>query len=137
MFRFFGIALIVLGLGIGVLPQFTDCYSQGLTSTLANDTVQPMKCHWTAEAEIAIAIPLIGVGAVLTANRRKRTVMSVSILGVLLGAMAIALPSALIGTCVIPTHICNTAMKPALNALGSLAMIGSLGAMVVARKARE
>jgi hypothetical protein len=137
MFRFFGIALIVLGLGIGIIPQFTDCYSQGLTSTLANGTTQPMKCHWTAEAEIAVAVPLFGVGAVLTANRRKRTVISVSILGVLLGAMAIALPSGLIGTCATPTHICNTAMKPSLNILGSLAIICSLGAILLGRKAKE
>lgn len=134
MNRVFGIALVGLALAIAIVPHFTDCYSQGHLLTLANGNTQPMKCHWTAQAEIAVGIPLVGVGAMLSFSRRKGITSGLSAMGVILGAMAIALPYSLIGTCVAPTHICNTAMKPALTALGSAGILGSLGAMLSARR---
>ncbi len=137
MFKVLGIALVVLALGIGVLPQFTDCLSQGQLTTLANGTQQPMKCHWSAQAEIAVAIPLAAVGVMMTTSRRKGVLTSLSVTGIVLGAMAIAIPAGLIGTCGMATHICNTAMKPAINVLGALAMAGSLGMMILSRKAND
>jgi hypothetical protein len=134
MNKILGITLVVLALAIAVVPHFTDCYSQGNLVTLANGNTQPMKCHWTAQSEIAVGIPLAGIGAMLAFSRRKSTAMGLSVIGVVLGAMALALPYSLIGTCIAPTHICNTAMKPALTILGSLGIIGSLGAVMSARK---
>ena len=134
MNRVLGIALVGLALAIAIVPHFTDCYSQGHLLTLANGNTQPMKCHWTAQAEIAVGIPLVGVGAMLSFSRRRGIASGLSVMGIMLGAMALALPYSLIGTCAAPTHICNTAMKPALTALGSVAIVGSLGAMVLARK---
>ena len=69
MNKIFGIALIVLALGIGIIPHYTDCLSQGNTLTLANGKTQPMKCHWSAQAEIGAAIPLGLMGAVLITSR--------------------------------------------------------------------
>jgi hypothetical protein len=137
MIRFLGVALIVLALGIGITPQFTDCLSQGQVSTLTNGTTQPMKCHWTAQGEIAVAVPLAGVGIFMAASRRKMMLITLGVVGVLMGAMAIALPNGLIGTCAVQTHLCNTAMKPILDITGSLTIIGSLAAMVIARKVKE
>jgi hypothetical protein len=96
-----------------------------------------MKCHWTGIAEVGVAIPLLTVGAVMTANRRKQNMMTMGILGIVLGAMAIAFPNGLIGVCATPTMTCHTVMKPALTVFGSLAIVGSLGAMVLARKAKD
>jgi len=47
MYKFLGIALIVLALGIGIVPHHTDCLSQGSTLSLDNGRTQPMKCHWS------------------------------------------------------------------------------------------
>jgi hypothetical protein len=135
--RFLGIALIVLALGIGIVPHYTDCLSQGNTVALANGKTQPMKCHWTAQGEIAVAAPLAALGIVATVSRRKETLRGSGALGIVLGAVALALPLNLIGTCAMPTHICNTAMKPSILALGSLAIVGSLGVMLVAQKAKN
>ena len=129
-----GVTLVVLALAIAIVPHYTDCLSQGSLLTLANGNTQPMKCHWTAQAEIAVGVPLVAVGAMLSFSRRKGMATGLSVMGVILGAMALALPYSLIGTCMAPTHICNTAMKPALTVLGSLVIIGSLGAMISARK---
>ncbi len=134
MNRILGIALVVFALGLAVVPHFTDCYSQGNVLKLANGNTQPMKCHWTAQAEIAVGIPLAAVGVMLPFSRRKGMAAGLSVTGVALGAMALSLPYALIGTCSAPTHICNTAMKPALTALGSVAVLSSLGALVLTRK---
>jgi hypothetical protein len=137
MTKFLGIALIVLALGIGIVPHYTDCYSQGKVLTLANGNTQPMKCHWSAQAEVAVAVPLGGVGIMMTAGRRKGTIWSLSSMGILLGATAIALPNGIIGTCSGPTMFCNTAMKPALNVLGALTIVGGGVAIVLTRKNKD
>jgi hypothetical protein len=137
MNKVLGVALVAMALAIAVVPHFTDCLSQGNLVTLANGATQPMKCHWSAQAAIGLGIPLVGVGAILTVSKRKSTLFGISILGVILGAMVIAVPNALIGTCGMAAHICNTAMKPSLNVLGSLAIVGSLGGMVSATRSKS
>ncbi len=132
--KILGIALVVVALAIALVPQFTDCLSQGQMVALANGTKQPMKCHWSAQAEIAVGAPLVAVGAILPFSRRRGTTRSLAVLGIVLGAVAIALPYSLSGTCAMPTHFCNTAMKPALTALGSVAIVGSLGVMLSASR---
>ncbi len=132
--KILGITLVVVALAIALVPHFTDCYSQGKTVALANGTQQPMKCHWSAQAEIAVGAPLVAVGAILPFSRRKDMTRSLSVLGIVLGGVALALPYSLIGTCGMPTMLCNTAMKPALTALGSVAVVGGLGVMLSASR---
>jgi hypothetical protein len=130
MNRFLGITLIVLALGLGVAPHYTDCLSQGNVVTLANGKTQPMKCHWTAQAEIAAAVPVAGLGVVLATKRRKANMMSLGVLGVALGVVPILLATNLIGTCALATHICNTTMKPIIMAAGGLISLTSLGVVI-------
>ena len=63
MNRVLGIVLVIFALGIAIVPHFTDCFSQGSVLKLANGNTQPMKCHWTAQAEIAVGVPLAGPSA--------------------------------------------------------------------------
>jgi hypothetical protein len=130
MNRFLGITLIVLALGLGIAPHYTDCLSQGATVTLANGKTQPMKCHWTAQAEIAAAVPVAGLGVVLATKRRKANMMILGVLGVALGIVPILLATNLIGTCALGTHICNTTMKPIITAVGGLISVTSLGVVI-------
>jgi len=134
--RFLGIALIVLALGIGIVPHYTDCLSQGNQVALANGKTQPMKCHWTAQGEIAVAAPLGVLGIVTLASKRKSSLRGAGVMGIALGAVALALPLNLVGTCAMPTHICNTTMKPAILALGSVSILGSLGIILSAQRAK-
>ncbi len=120
MNKFIGIALIILALAIGIVPQHTDCLSQGNTVTLANGKTQPMKCHWAAQAEIAIAAPLGIVGALLIPRRKKENTRDLTIIGIVLGVVAILIPTQIIGVCAMPTHICVTTMEPALIILGGI-----------------
>jgi hypothetical protein len=135
--KLFGITLIVLALVIAVLPFFTDCQSQDKSLTLANGKIVPMKCHWSGIADIGVAVPLLAVGVIMTASRRKNILMTMGILGIILGALVIAFPNWLIGVCPTPTMICHTVMNPGLTVLGSLAIVASLGAIFLARKAKD
>ncbi|MBI2831621.1 MAG: DUF4418 family protein [Chloroflexi bacterium] len=137
MFKVFGIALLVLAIAIAVVPTFTDCQSHGKFVTLANGNQASMKCHWTGIAEIGAAVPLLVVGAMMTASRRRNNLTSLSVLGVVLGGIAVAFPSGLIGVCQTPTMTCVTTMKPALVSMGGLAVGISLLGLVLSRKASE
>ena len=137
MNKFLGIALIVIALAIAIVPFFTDCQSQGKTLTTDTGKTVPMKCHWTGIAEIGVAVPLLAVGAIMTASRRKGDLRNLGILGIILGAMAIAFPAGLIGVCQTPTMLCHSAMQTSLIVLGSLAIVGSIVAVVLSRKTNE
>lgn len=118
--------LIVLGLAIAIVPLFTDCFSQGLTVKLANGNVQPMKCHWTALAEIGVGASLAVAGILNFLSKQKETSRALSILGIGAGTLAILFPTAIIGVCAKPTMICNLIMRPTLIALGAITIVTSV-----------
>lgn len=132
-----GIGLVVLALAAGILPIFTDCQSQGKAIELANGKTVPMKCHWTGVGELALAVPLVGVGAVMVVGRRKETLRSLSIIGALLGVMVILLAARLIGVCANPDMVCKSVMQPALIFIGVLITAGSLLGLVLSRRAGQ
>jgi hypothetical protein len=122
--RAIGIILIVAAIGIAVVPQFTDCQSQGKALTLQNGKTVPMKCHWTAQAALGLALPLAIVGAITTFSRRRSNAGNLGIVGVGLGSLAILLPTALIGVCANPDMLCNSIMLPFLVLTG-IVVIGA------------
>jgi hypothetical protein len=134
MHKFLGVSLMVLAVALMVLPAFSDCQSQGKALTTSTGKEIPMKCHWTGLAEIGVGVPLLAVGAMMTVNRRRSNGMNLGFMGILLGGLAIAFPAFIIGVCATPTMICHTLMKPALMTLGSVAVVGSLAAVVTSRK---
>jgi hypothetical protein len=125
-----GIILILLALAIAIVPQFTDCEAQGHSIVLPNGATIPMKCHWTARAEIATAVPLVAVGGMIAASNRQRTVRALAAVGILLGVMSLLLPATLIGVCPNPDMLCNMVMRPALMFAGVLAIAISLVALL-------
>ncbi|MBI5304760.1 MAG: DUF4418 family protein [Chloroflexi bacterium] len=134
MKKVLSISLIVLALGIAVIPLFTDCESQGRHLTLQNGSQVPMKCHWTAIAEIGVGITLGLTGFLMLRSKQKETDRSLSALGVTSGALAILFPTALIGVCANPTMICNMIMRPTMILAGTLAIAISLGLLLNTRK---
>lgn len=118
--KFVGLLMVVLAIAVGIVPMFTDCESQGRMIELGNGRMISMKCHWTARAELAMALPLAVVGGIELFSKRKETGIVLSILGAVLGVLIILLPTALIGVCANPEMICNMIMKPALILGGSV-----------------
>jgi hypothetical protein len=130
-----GIIFVVLALAIGVVPQFTNCSAQGRSLELANGRTTPMKCYWTAQAELAVAGPLLLVGGLVIFNRRKETQRTLSVVGALLGVFAILLPTSLIGVCASDEMLCNILMKPTLVFSGvAVVTAGLLGLVLVGRE---
>ncbi|MFB0535360.1 MAG: DUF4418 family protein [Anaerolineae bacterium] len=118
--------IIVLAILIGAIPQFTDCQSQGRALTLANGKQVSMKCHWTGQGELALAVPFVAVGALMGFSRRKESQRNLGLVGIVLGVLVILLPTALIGVCASPDMLCNSVMRPALILLGSVVTAISL-----------
>src|SRR5512136_1093385 len=129
-----GIVIVVLALVVGIVPQFTDCQSQGKALTLANGNTVPMKCHWTAMAALGMAVPLLALGGVMAFSRRKETQRALSMLGVAMGAVVTLLPTALFGVCANGMMLCNNTMQPTLIFSGVLIGATSLVTLVLARK---
>jgi hypothetical protein len=92
-----------------------------------------MKCHWTGLAELALSIPLAAVGLMMIFSRKQESRRVLGITGIVLGIMAILLPTALIGVCMDPHMTCVSIMKPALILAGALALGIGLVVLVVAR----
>jgi hypothetical protein len=134
-----GIVVVVLALVIGIVPQFTNCQYAGSSLQLANGKTAPMKCFWTAQAELAVAGPLVVLGGVLAFTRRRETRGLLSLMGVVLGAFTIALPTDLIGVCsaTMKSAACNTIEQPTLILSGGLVIVASLVGLVIARRQKE
>ena len=132
-----GILLIVLALAIGIVPLFTDCLANGRSLTTTDGKVVPMKCHWTALAEIGIAIPLGLVGIFNITSKRKETLRTLSGFGGTLGLLAVLFPTVLIGVCANPAMPCNMIEEPLLIMSGILVMAVSLVILVNSRKVME
>jgi hypothetical protein len=120
------VILAILAILTAVIPQFGDCESQGKMLTLPNGKQVSMKCHWSARAEIAMGIPLLGVAGALGFSRRKETRRALTLVGLLLGALVIAIPNLLIGVCSGPDMTCRVILYPATLLLGGLIIVGSL-----------
>lgn len=136
MIKALAISIILLAVAVAVVPQFTDCASQGKAVTLASGKEIPMKCHWAARSEIATGVPLVVVGSLMALGRRRETVRNLSVLGVVLGVFVILLPTSIIGVCTTPTMLCRTVMQPALLALGGLTVAASGAAAFLSHSGR-
>jgi hypothetical protein len=121
-----GILMIALALVIAIVPIFTDCLANGRSLTTADGRSVPMKCHWTALAEIGLAIPLALVGILNFTSKRKETLRSLNLIGLALGALVILFPTVLIGVCANPMMECNMIEKPTLILSGIVVMGASL-----------
>jgi hypothetical protein len=132
-----GFSLIALALIIGIVPLFTDCLSQGRMLTTDTGKTVPMKCHWTAIAEIAPAVALGMVGLFNIFGKKKDTFTASNILGIALGAFVIAFPTYLIGVCPNNAMICNMIMKPTLIAGGTLTIAACAAALISAFQMKE
>ena len=74
-----------------------------------------MKCHWTARAEIAVAVPLLLCGVIILRSRRKESWRQQAVMSMVLGVFVVLLPTVLIGVCAKPDMVCRALMKPMLT----------------------
>jgi len=131
------VLIVILAILIGTLPHFFNCQYDGKALTLENGRQVPMKCYWTAQASLAVAVPLLVVGLLIAFSRQKETLRALTLVGAILGTMVILLPTRLIGVCQHPGASCNLVMKPALIFAGSLVIGVSLVCLVISQRSME
>ena len=119
MNKVLGVAIMGLALATIITPQFLNCYAHGYMLTLASGTTTPMKCLWSARAEIATGVPLLGIGAMMLFVHGKESLRYLGTLGTILSIFVLLIPTVLIGTCK-SMMVCNTVMRPSLMVFGSL-----------------
>jgi hypothetical protein len=88
-------------------------------------------------AELALAAPLLFVGLSMFVSKRKETKRLLAMLGVVIGAVIVAIPTMLIGVCAMADMICNSIMRPALVLAGILVMALSLVSWVLVERSTE
>ncbi len=128
------VILIILALFIAIFPQFFDCESHDRSLVLQDGRTVPMKCHWTARAEIVVGAHLLASGTLLFFSKSKKTRISLGIMGIVSGISTILLPTYLIGVCGMDEMVCNSTMKPALLLAGGLVIVISLIIMISSSK---
>jgi hypothetical protein len=111
-----GGGVIVFGLLIALGPQFLF-----KVCPVIGDMV--MKCHWSAQAEIGIGllIAALGIALVIFANPRVRFGLTIGVF--LSGVLALLIPHALIGGCVMHNMPCRKITFPALTVISILLLI--------------
>jgi cellulose synthase/poly-beta-1,6-N-acetylglucosamine synthase-like glycosyltransferase len=116
--KIIAIVLIVAGLVLIFVPSFYTCAAQGKAIQLPSGKSIPMKCLWTARAEIGLGILLVAVAAFLFISRKLESRRFLSILTLILGILIVLFPTSLIGVCVNPDMPCVVVMKPTLLLIG-------------------
>jgi hypothetical protein len=136
MNRFWGILIALFALGIALIPQFSNCQYEGRSLVLQNGNTVPMKCLWTARAELVTGISLLAVGAMVAGSQHKGGPRNLLILGMVLSVFAMLIPTNMIGVCQ-SNMICNTFMRPSMLILGSLTFLASLTGIITTLKFKE
>jgi hypothetical protein len=131
-----GAAIIVLAAVLAIVPMFTDCQSAGRMLTLESGKQVSMKCHWTGLAELGLSLPLAPVGLMMIFSRRRESRRVLGITGMILGIVAILLPTQIIGVCMNPDMSCVSIMRPA-EVLAGVLVVGASLAVVIASWGKE
>jgi hypothetical protein len=132
------IILIIVGLLTAILPWYIlpVCEAAGKDSASMAEmhmgkANEPMKCGYTARAEIGIGILGVLSGLTLLVLSRRDARKTVGIQAIGIGLVTILLPTVLIGVCGAPSAPCVIGTKPGLILLGTIAIIIGLILIVV------
>ena len=135
--RVVAVILFVLALVVVIVPQFFTCGAHGFSLETAAGMMVPMKCSWTAGAEIALGIMLaiVAIGLWFFRERGARTILS--ILGIVGGVLMLIMVTGVlfgIGVCMKPVMPCVVYMRPIIYMLASLIIVDSAVGLVLSLK---
>ena len=114
-----GLITAAMGFLIIIVPNWVLPVCEGMLE-LTNGNHVPMRCFWTARAEIVLGALVLIAGLMVaflsSAEARRRLNHLVAFLGV----AVILTPLYIIPTCMNPDMACNVGTKPALIILGGI-----------------
>lgn len=117
--KVFGLFIAILGLLLAVGPIYIVPPCVKMLTTLSGAEI-PMKCFWSARAELGIGI-LISVGGILTmffTSAKAR--LAISLMIFFTSLLALAIPAHLIGGCKMETMACQLTTFPFIYVLSSV-----------------
>jgi hypothetical protein len=115
-----GIVTAVVGLLIILTPVILPV-CEGLLE-LVNGKQVPMRCFWTARAEMIIGALVLIAGLTIAFTKSVEARRRLNLQVVFLGVAAILTPLFIIPTCMNPDMACNIGTKPALIILGVITL---------------
>ena len=92
--------------------------------TISNKSL-PMPCGYTARAETGVGAIIAMGGLGLMMAKSPGTRRGLGYMGLGLGALALLIPTSLIGVCANASHNCVLTTQPTLIILGGVVMAGS------------
>lgn len=95
---------------------------------------KPMKCYWSTQAVIALAVILLVIGVLFYLADSAQTKNMLSIVTVATAAMVILIPAKLIGGCGMMTMACRSLTFPAFYVIGILFIVSAVVEIVLAQK---
>ena len=120
-----GLVLILAGGLIAVVPQFILPVCESAVATASGGSV-PMKCFWTARAELGTGALIVFGGLLLCVCKDAGTRFGAAAVTAAAALLAVAFPTVLIGVCGSETMACRMGTLPALVLLGAFAFLVSL-----------
>ncbi len=135
--RIQGSIIIVAAVAAAAIALAFNCAADGKDIVLANGRHIPMKCYWTAMAEVGLMLPTVALGIAMFFSKTIESNRNLSIIGVALAAVMMLLPTALIGVCSDMTANCSLVMRPTLLFLGTVIGAVSLYTLYSSTRMRE
>jgi hypothetical protein len=123
----------VFGLLIALVPEYVLPVCGTSLETKAG-TLVPMRCFWTARAELGVGALIVLAGILLFLSRNRSTTLSLHAMVSGLGLVTVLVPTVLIGVCAGPTMPCHEGTLPALVMLGCLVMVAGLAGIILSAR---
>lgn len=114
-----GIVIALLGLLTALIPTLIFKVCEGMDGKF-------MKCHWTAQTEVALGIAILVIGILIVLVKEKAAAAAFAVSAAINGVLVILIPTVVIGVCGSSEMACNSGTKPALIIAGALIIVASL-----------
>ena len=117
--RLTGIVIAALGLLTALIPTVIFKVCEAMEGKF-------MKCHWTAQTEVALGIATIVIGLLIVLSKEKAAQAAYAIASAINGVLVILIPTVVIGICGSADMPCHSGTTPALIIAGSLIIVAAL-----------
>lgn len=114
-----GIVIALLGLLTALIPTVIFKVCEAMEGKF-------MKCHWTAQVEVALGIAVIVLGVLVIIAKEKAASAAFAVASAINGVLVILIPTVVIGVCGSADMPCNSGTKPALIIAGALIIVAAL-----------
>lgn len=129
-----GIFLILAGILLALVPHILLPVCEGVVATASGGNV-PMKCFWTAKAELGTGALTAFAGLLYCLSRNPGVRFGIAVMTAATGMLGMAFPTLLIGVCPSETMPCRMGTLPALVLINAAIVITALLACLSNRRA--